>query len=76
MKRYKSKIRLEIKNADLGGEELSENKQVLGDTIERFEESKHRTKAVTQKSLYQKRKKESSRNEKNPMERYGETKKM
>ena len=49
MKRYKSKIRLEIRNTALGGEELSENKEILEDIIERFEEIKHTTKAGTQK---------------------------
>ena len=43
------KTRLEIKNTGLGGEELSENKQRPEDIIERFEESKRRTKADTQK---------------------------
>ena len=38
IKRYKSKTRLEIKNTGLGGEELFENKQLLEDIIERFEE--------------------------------------
>ena len=64
MKRYQSKTRLEIKGTGLGGEDLSENKQLLEDITERFEESKRRTKAVLKKdSLYRKRKKESSRNE-------------
>ena len=49
IKRYKSKARLEMKNTSLGGEELSENKQLLEDIIERFEESKRRTKADTKK---------------------------
>ena len=40
IKRYKSKTRLEIKNTGLGGEELTGNKQLLEDIIERFEESK------------------------------------
>ena len=43
------KTRLEIKNTGLGGEELSENKQRPEDIIERFEESKRRTKADIQK---------------------------
>ena len=38
-----------MKNTSLGGEELSENKQLLEDIIERFEESKRRTKADTKK---------------------------
>ena len=49
MKSYKSKTRLEIKNTGLGGEEVSENKQLLEDIIERFEESKRRTNSDTQK---------------------------
>ena len=50
IKRYKSKTRLEIKNTGLGSEELSENnKQLLEDITERFEESKRRTKVDTQK---------------------------
>ena len=49
MKRYQSKTRLEIKGTGLGGEDLSENKQLLEDITERFEESKRRSKADTQK---------------------------
>ena len=49
MKSYKSKTRLEIKNTGLGGEEVSENMQLLEDIIERFEESKRRTNSDTQK---------------------------
>ena len=50
MKRYWSKTRLEIKGTGLGGEDLSENKQLLEDVTERFEESsKLRSKADTQK---------------------------
>ena len=49
MKRYQSKTRLEIKGTDLGEENLSENKQLLEDNTERFEESKRRSKADTQK---------------------------
>ena len=50
MKRYWSKTRLEIKGTGLGGEDLSENKQLLEDATERFEESsKLRSKADTQK---------------------------
>ena len=75
MKRYQSKTRLEIKGTGLEGEDLSENKQLLERITERFEESKRRAKADTQKdSLYRKRKKDSSRNEKKAMERFGETK--
>ena len=44
MKRYKAKAR---RDASLGGEELSENKQLLEDLMKRFEESKRRTKADT-----------------------------
>ena len=46
---YKSKARLEIKNTGLGGIQLFENKQLLEEIIERFEESKRRTTADTQK---------------------------
>ena len=50
VKRYWSKTRLEIKGTGLGGEDLSENKQLLEDATERFEESsKLRSKADTQK---------------------------
>ena len=49
MKRQYSKTRLEIKGTNLGGEDLSENKQLLEDITERFEESKRRSKANTQK---------------------------
>ena len=51
MKRYQSKTRLEIKGTGLGGEDLSENKQLLEDITERFEESKRRSKADTQERL-------------------------
>ena len=47
MKTYKAKARREVKGASLGGEELSENKQLLEDLMKRFEESKRRTKADT-----------------------------
>ena len=74
MKRYQSKKRQEIKGTDIGGEDLSENKQLLEDA-ERFEESKGRSKADTQKrQSISKMKKERSRNEKKAMERFGETK--
>ena len=74
MKRYQSKKRQEIKGTGLGGEDLSENKQLLEDA-ERFEESKGRSKADTQKrQSISKTKKERSRNEKKAMERFGETK--
>ena len=49
VKRCKLKTRREIKVTGLGGEELSENEQVLEDLKERFEESECRTKADTQK---------------------------
>ena len=49
MKRYKLKTRWEIKVTDLGGEELSENEQLLEDITERFGESERRTEADTQK---------------------------
>ena len=75
MKRCQSKTRLEIKGTGLEGEDLSENKELLERITERFEEGKRRSKADTQKdSLYRERKKESSRNEKKAMERFGETK--
>ena len=67
MKRYWSKTRLEIKGTGLGGEDLSENKQLLEDVTERFEESsKLRSKADTQKRqcISTTKKKESSRNKK------------
>ena len=48
MKRYKSKTRREVKGTGLGGEELSENEQLLEDVIERFAESQRRTKADTE----------------------------
>ena len=77
IKRDKLKTRLEIKKTGLGGEELSEKNQLLDDIMERFEESKRRTKVDTQKgeTISKTKKKESSRNEKKPMERFGETKK-
>ena len=58
MKKYQSKARLEIKGTGLGGENLSESKQLLEDITERFEKSKRRFKADTPKkdSLYRKRK--------------------
>ena len=49
MKRYQSKTRLEITGSGLGGEYLSENKQLLEDITEGFRESKRRSKADTQK---------------------------
>ena len=49
MKRYQSKTRLEIKGTGLVGEDLSENKQLLEDISEKFEESECRTEADTQK---------------------------
>ena len=48
MKRYQSKTRLEIKGTGLGGEDLSENKELLEDITERFEERKRRSKEDTQ----------------------------
>ena len=61
------KTRLEIKNTGLGGEELSENKQRPEDIIERFEESKRRTKADTQKrqSISKTKKKKAQEMQKN-----------
>ena len=52
MKRYKSKTRQEVKGTDLGGEELSENEQLLEDLTERFEESERRTEADTEKRQF------------------------
>ena len=49
MKRYQSKTRLQIKETGLGGEDISENKLLLENITERFEESKRRSKADTQK---------------------------
>ena len=49
MKRCLSKTRLEIKGTGLEGEDLSENKQLLEDITEKFEESKRRSKADTKK---------------------------
>ena len=45
----KKKKRQAIKGTGLGGEDLSENKKLLEDITERFEESKGRSKAGTQK---------------------------
>ena len=66
IKRDKLKTRLEIKKTGLGGEELSEKNQLLDDIMERFEESKRRTKVDTQKgqTISKTKKKQSSRNEK------------
>ena len=49
MKRCQSKARLEIKGTGLGGEDLFENKQLLEGITDRFEGSKRRSKADTQK---------------------------
>ena len=49
MKRFKSKRRAEAKSTGLGDEEVSENELLLEDVIARFEESKCRAKADTQK---------------------------
>ena len=60
MKRYWSKTRLEIKGTGLGGEDLSENKQLLEDVTERFEESSKNLdpKQILKKdSVYRQRKK-------------------
>ena len=43
------KNKTRTQSAGLGGEELSENKQLIEETMKRFEESKPRTKAGTQK---------------------------
>ena len=47
MKKYKSKTRQEVKSTGPGGEEVSENEQLLDDLIERFEESERRTETDT-----------------------------
>ena len=51
MKRYQSKTRLET-GLGLGDKDLSENKQLLEDITERFEESKRRSKVDTHKRQY------------------------
>ena len=43
MQKYKSKARKEVAGSGLGGEELTEYKQLLEDLIEKYEESKRRT---------------------------------
>ena len=50
MKNYKPKTRQKVKGTGLGGEELSENEQLLEDSVERFEESERRTEADAQKT--------------------------
>ena len=50
MKKYQSKTRLEIKGTGLGGENLSESKQLLEDITERLEKSKRRSKTDTPKN--------------------------
>ena len=49
MKRYKPKIRREVKGTGLGGKELSENEQLLQDLIERFEEMDAQPKQILKK---------------------------
>ena len=75
MKRYKSKTRREVTGTGVGGEELSENEQLLEDLIERFEDSERRTEADTQKkqSDIENEKKKAQEREKKAMERFGET---
>ena len=70
------KTRLEIKNTGLGGEELSENKQRPEDIIERFEESKRRTKADIQKrqSISKTKKRKLKKLEKNNGKIWGDKK--
>ena len=50
MKNYKPKTRQKVKGTGLGGNELSENEQLLEDSVERFEESERRTEADAQKT--------------------------
>ena len=70
------KTRLEIKNTGLGGEEISENKQRPEDIIERFEESKRRTKADIQKrqSISKTKKRKLKKLEKNNGKIWGDKK--
>ena len=49
MKMYQSKTRPEIQDTGLRVEDFFENKKLLEDIKERFEESKRRSKADTQK---------------------------
>ena len=74
MKRYQSKTRLEIKCTGLGGEDLSENKQLVEDITKRFEETQLISKADTQKrqSDIENEKKEAQEKRKKAMERLGE----
>ena len=69
---YKSKIRKEVKGTGLGGEELSENEQLLEDSVERFEESERRTEADAQKtqSDIENKKKKTQELRKKAMERF------
>ena len=76
MKNYKPKIRQEVKGTGLGGKELSENEQLLEDSIERFEESERRTEADAQKtqSDIENKKKKTQELRKKAMERFREKK--
>ena len=58
------KKELKIKGTGLGGEELSENKQLLEGITERFKVNVDPKQILKKDSLYRKRKKESSRNKK------------
>ena len=65
MKRYKSKTRGKVKRTDRGGEDLSENEQLLKYLIESFEENACKTESDTQKrQSYIKNVKKRSRNKK------------
>ena len=76
MKNYKPKIRQEVKGTGLGGKELSENEQLLEDSVERFEESECRTEADAQKtqSDIENKKKKTQELRKKAMERFREKK--
>ena len=75
MKSYKSKTKQEVKGIGLGGEELSENEQLLEDLTERFEKSERRTEADTQKRQFDFKNEQKKAQEirKKAMERFGET---
>ena len=72
IKNYKSKIRQGVKGTGLEGEELSENEQLLEDSVERFEESARRTEADAQKtqSNIENKKKKTQELRKKAMERF------
>ena len=76
MKNYKPKTRQKVKGTGLGGNELSENEQLLEDSVERFEESERRTEADAQKtqSDIENKKKKTQELRKKAMERFREKK--